>query len=128
MKNLKYVPIATTVLPVSKILQEICCKIKTRRDQFVTKGFDAENFSSSDKIALYQMEQTEIRHDDDQHATTEAQLHPLKEITYGAVSGMVGKLVEFPFDTIKVRLQSNNNSHPVSTISMISHTFRNEGV
>lgn len=69
------------------------------------------------------MEQTEIRHD--KHADTP--IHPLNEITFGAVSGMVGKLVEFPFDTIKVRLQSNN-SHPTSTMMMISRTFHNEGV
>ncbi|KAI5949504.1 ORT1 [Candida theae] len=70
------------------------------------------------------MDHTDLRHDEQHHEVT--QIHPWKEIAFGAVSGMVGKLVEFPFDTIKVRLQSNN-SHPVSTMSMISRTFRNEG-
>lgn len=55
-------------------------------------------------------------------------INPLKEITYGAVSGMLGKLVEFPFDTIKVRLQSANPDHNLSTLGMIQKTYRNEGI
>ncbi|CAD1812174.1 Mitochondrial carrier family protein [Candida parapsilosis] len=69
------------------------------------------------------MEEIEIRHNDD----VETSIHPLKEISFGAASGMVGKLVEFPFDTIKVRLQANN-SHATSTLNMITKTFHNEGV
>ena len=56
------------------------------------------------------------------------QIHPLKEITYGAISGMVGKLVEFPFDTIKVRLQSSSSDKHVSTLKMIKQTYQNEGI
>ncbi|ODV78575.1 putative mitochondrial ornithine carrier protein [Suhomyces tanzawaensis NRRL Y-17324] len=51
---------------------------------------------------------------------------PLKEIAFGAVSGMVGKVVEFPFDTIKVRLQSS--SVPLSSFQMIRTTYVNEGI
>ncbi|CAI5758624.1 unnamed protein product [Candida verbasci] len=55
------------------------------------------------------------------------ELHPFKEISIGAISGMIGKLVEFPFDTIKVRLQSNHHP-PISTFQMIKQTFTQEGV
>ncbi|KAG7664848.1 ORT1 [[Candida] subhashii] len=54
-------------------------------------------------------------------------MHPIKEISIGAISGMIGKLVEFPFDTIKVRLQSSNSLHRISTYHMIKSTYQNEG-
>ncbi|KAI5952470.1 ORT1 [Candida jiufengensis] len=66
-----------------------------------------------------------MEHDTKQHQHDK--IHPIKEVTYGAISGMIGKLVEFPLDTIKVRLQSNN-SQPISTFQMIEKTFKNEGV
>lgn len=57
----------------------------------------------------------------------EESIDPVKEVVFGAVSGMLGKLVEFPFDTIKVRLQaSSSESH--STIQMIRYTYANEGM
>lgn len=49
-----------------------------------------------------------------------------KEITYGALAGCLGKLIEFPFDTVKVRLQSANVSN--STFQVMAHTFKNEGI
>ena len=55
-------------------------------------------------------------------------LHPLKEITFGATSGMVGKVVEFPLDTIKVRLQSAGSSGGLTTLQMIKTTYHNEGL
>ncbi|KGQ88079.1 mitochondrial ornithine carrier protein [Candida albicans P94015] len=55
-------------------------------------------------------------------------LHPLKEITFGAISGMVGKVVEFPLDTIKVRLQSAGSSGGITTLQMIKTTYHNEGI
>lgn len=53
-------------------------------------------------------------------------MDPMKEITIGAISGMFGKLVEFPFDTIKVRLQSSKES--LLTIGMIRKTYNQEGI
>lgn len=52
---------------------------------------------------------------------------PLKDIVYGAAAGMVGKLIEFPFDTVKVRLQSSAKFSKASTLEVIRYTYRNEG-
>ncbi|CCG80997.1 putative Mitochondrial ornithine carrier protein [Taphrina deformans PYCC 5710] len=43
----------------------------------------------------------------------------LKEIAFGSISGIAGKFVEYPFDTIKVRLQSQ----PSTGIAQYSSTF-----
>ncbi|OBA20626.1 mitochondrial carrier [Metschnikowia bicuspidata var. bicuspidata NRRL YB-4993] len=53
-------------------------------------------------------------------------VNPTKEIAYGAAAGCLGKFIEFPFDTVKVRLQSAHGTR--STISVISHILRQEGV
>lgn len=49
------------------------------------------------------------------------------ELTASASAGMLGKLVEFPFDTIKVRLQTDNSGRFKSTMDCIKYTYRNEG-
>lgn len=40
-------------------------------------------------------------------------LEALKDITFGSIAGIVGKVVEFPFDTVKVRLQSQPDHLPL---------------
>ncbi|KAG7853978.1 hypothetical protein KL939_005235 [Ogataea angusta] len=55
----------------------------------------------------------------------------LREIVVGSVSGAIGKLIEFPFDTVKVRLQySKSLSNPLftSTLDCITKTYKNEGI
>lgn len=37
----------------------------------------------------------------------------LKDVICGSVAGVVGKYIEYPFDTIKVRLQSQPNHLPL---------------
>lgn len=37
----------------------------------------------------------------------------LKDVVCGAVAGMVGKYIEYPFDTVKVRLQSQPDHLPL---------------
>ncbi|KAL1916982.1 uncharacterized protein VTP21DRAFT_5179 [Calcarisporiella thermophila] len=52
------------------------------------------------------------------------------ELLFGSIAGMVGKVVEYPFDTVKVRLQSQ----PVNERSFqgpwqcLAQTFKNEGM
>ncbi|KAI4125101.1 MAG: hypothetical protein LQ338_004453 [Usnochroma carphineum] len=38
-------------------------------------------------------------------------LEAFKDITFGSIAGIIGKVIEYPFDTIKVRLQSQ--PHPL---------------
>lgn len=37
----------------------------------------------------------------------------LKDITFGSIAGIVGKFIEYPFDTVKVRLQSQPDHRPL---------------
>lgn len=53
-----------------------------------------------------------------------------KEILFGSISGIAGKFVEYPFDTIKVRLQSQpstGTAQYTSTLDCIRQTLRNDG-
>lgn len=50
---------------------------------------------------------------------------PAKEVVYGAVAGCLGKIIEFPFDTVKVRLQT---THAASTVAVASHIVCQEGL
>lgn len=47
----------------------------------------------------------------------DTQPSPLEDAVFGAVSGVAGKLVEFPFDTIKVRMQTQLHSTSTRTLS-----------
>lgn len=49
-----------------------------------------------------------------------------KEMAYGAAAGCVGKIIEFPFDTVKVRLQSSHKQE--STVKMLRHILVKEGI
>lgn len=37
----------------------------------------------------------------------------LKDVTFGSVAGIIGKIIEYPFDTVKVRLQSQPDHLPL---------------
>jgi ornithine carrier protein len=37
----------------------------------------------------------------------------MQEVVFGSLAGIVGKVVEYPFDTVKVRLQSQANTIPL---------------
>ncbi|KAI2618881.1 mitochondrial carrier [Hypoxylon sp. NC1633] len=42
-----------------------------------------------------------------------APMEAIEDIIYGSVAGIVGKYIEYPFDTVKVRLQSQPNHLPL---------------
>ncbi|CAH2351375.1 mitochondrial thiamine pyrophosphate carrier 1 [[Candida] railenensis] len=78
-------------------------------------------------MALYNEEMSldKITHHND--SLESSHLNPINEIAFGAISGMFGKVVEYPFDTVKVRLQSSSN-YSISTVGCIAQTYRNEGI
>ncbi|KAL6720768.1 mitochondrial ornithine carrier protein [Lecanora helva] len=43
----------------------------------------------------------------------EQSLEALKDITFGSIAGIIGKTIEYPFDTVKVRLQSQPDTLPL---------------
>ncbi|KAK1998604.1 mitochondrial carrier [Colletotrichum falcatum] len=42
-----------------------------------------------------------------------AALEAMEDIVYGSAAGVVGKYIEYPFDTVKVRLQSQPDNQPL---------------
>ncbi|KAI9766869.1 MAG: hypothetical protein M1835_007125 [Candelina submexicana] len=53
-----------------------------------------------------------------------------KDITFGSVAGIVGKFVEYPFDTVKVRLQSQPEHLPLryrGPLDCFQQSFRQDG-
>ncbi|GJJ77950.1 mitochondrial ornithine carrier protein [Entomortierella parvispora] len=53
----------------------------------------------------------------------------LKDLAFGSLAGVAGKFVEFPFDTVKVRLQTQPLDHPIfkGPFDCFRQTVRNEG-
>ncbi|KAG0366730.1 MAG: putative mitochondrial ornithine carrier protein AmcA/Ort1 [Linnemannia gamsii] len=53
----------------------------------------------------------------------------LKDLAFGSIAGVAGKFVEFPFDTVKVRLQTQPLDHPIfkGPFDCFRQTIRNEG-
>lgn len=59
---------------------------------------------------------------------TDATTIALQEIFFGSLSGIAGKFVEYPFDTVKVRLQSQPSvAQYTSTIDCFKQTIRKDG-
>ncbi|CCC71527.1 hypothetical protein NCAS_0H02170 [Naumovozyma castellii] len=52
----------------------------------------------------------------------------LREILAGSIAGAIGKFIEYPFDTVKVRLQTQEAYMFPSTWSCIKYTYENEGI
>ncbi|EPS40924.1 hypothetical protein H072_5193 [Dactylellina haptotyla CBS 200.50] len=57
----------------------------------------------------------------DGHAVT-----AVKDIAYGSFAGMVGKFIEYPFDTVKVRLQTQSNFK--GPLDCFTQGLRNDGI
>ncbi|KAF2100137.1 mitochondrial carrier [Rhizodiscina lignyota] len=55
----------------------------------------------------------------------------LKDITFGSIAGVVGKFIEYPFDTVKVRLQSQPDHLPLryaGPLDCFQQSLRQDGV
>ncbi|CCD23808.1 Ort1p NDAI_0C01470 [Naumovozyma dairenensis CBS 421] len=52
----------------------------------------------------------------------------IRDIVTGSIAGAIGKLIEYPFDTIKVRLQTQESYMFPDTWSCIKYTYKNEGI
>ncbi|CAL9734094.1 mitochondrial ornithine transporter 1 [Monosporozyma servazzii] len=52
----------------------------------------------------------------------------LWEIICGSIAGALGKLIDYPFDTIKVRMQTQGINVFPTTWSCIQYTYDNEGI
>ncbi|KAJ2158218.1 mitochondrial ornithine carrier protein [Coemansia sp. RSA 552] len=50
-----------------------------------------------------------------------------EDLAYGSLSGMMGKFVEYPFDTVKVRLQTSESKVFSGTLDCLRQTWRHEG-
>ena len=55
----------------------------------------------------------------------------LKDITFGSIAGVIGKTIEYPFDTVKVRLQSQPDTLPIryqGPLDCFRQSLRAEGI
>ncbi|CAB4252042.1 similar to Saccharomyces cerevisiae YOR130C ORT1 Ornithine transporter of the mitochondrial inner membrane, exports ornithine from mitochondria as part of arginine biosynthesis [Maudiozyma barnettii] len=50
------------------------------------------------------------------------------DILFGSIAGALGKTIEYPFDTIKVRMQTQGYQVFPTTWSCIKYTYENEGI
>ncbi|KAK1973116.1 mitochondrial carrier [Colletotrichum sublineola] len=60
-----------------------------------------------------------------------AALEAIEDIVYGSVAGVVGKYIEYPFDTVKVRLQSQPDNQPLrykGPLDCFRQSIKAEGV
>lgn len=57
-------------------------------------------------------------------------LEALRDIVYGSTAGIVGKFIEYPFDTVKVRLQSQPDVLPLrytGPLDCFRQSFKQDG-
>ena len=58
-------------------------------------------------------------------------MEALKDIAFGSIAGIIGKTIEYPFDTVKVRLQSQPDTLPLryqGPLDCFRQSLRVEGV
>ena len=61
----------------------------------------------------------------------EQTLEALKDVTFGSAAGVIGKIIEYPFDTVKVRLQSQPDTLPLrynGPLDCFRQSFQVEGL
>jgi solute carrier family 25 carnitine/acylcarnitine transporter 20/29 len=62
----------------------------------------------------------------DEHSVIPESQGIAQSLVVGSIAGLFGKLIEHPFDTIKVRLQTTTNF--TGFLDCLSKTVKNEGV
>jgi len=65
------------------------------------------------------------------HVVQEQGKEAVKDILFGSTAGIVGKFIEYPFDTVKVRLQSQPDGLPPQykgPIDCFRQSWRADGV
>ncbi|CAL9730810.1 mitochondrial ornithine transporter 1 [Monosporozyma unispora] len=65
---------------------------------------------------------------EEKHHTINNQNSAFKDILNGSIAGACGKFIEYPFDTVKVRLQTQGSKMFPTTWSCIKYTYTNEGI
>ncbi|KAJ1959226.1 mitochondrial ornithine carrier protein [Dipsacomyces acuminosporus] len=60
-------------------------------------------------------------------ANKKAGISGIEDLAYGSLAGMAGKFVEYPFDTVKVRLQTSESQVFSGTFDCLKQTWHNEG-
>lgn len=63
-----------------------------------------------------------------EHTTINNENSAFKDILNGSIAGAFGKFIEYPFDTVKVRLQTQGSTMFPTTWSCIKYTYHNEGI
>ncbi|KAK2811979.1 hypothetical protein FQN50_001686 [Emmonsiellopsis sp. PD_5] len=64
-------------------------------------------------------------------STTHQGVEALKDVVYGSTAGIAGKFIEYPFDTVKVRLQSQPDGIPLrykGPIDCFRQSFQAAGI
>ncbi|KAM0714889.1 hypothetical protein Q7P37_009354 [Cladosporium fusiforme] len=67
----------------------------------------------------------------EQQQTTSQSTEAMKDVAFGSIAGMLGKVVEYPFDTVKVRLQSQPDHLPLryaGPLDCFRQSIRQDGV
>ncbi|KAJ2008600.1 mitochondrial ornithine carrier protein [Coemansia thaxteri] len=62
-----------------------------------------------------------------QHSSARPKASGAEDLAFGSLAGMMGKCVEYPFDTVKVRLQTSETQVFSGTVDCLRQTWRNEG-
>jgi ornithine carrier protein len=88
---------------------------------------------AAESRAIIEQAEHNVSHMDEVTSAGKLQEHgleALKDIIYGSTAGVVGKFIEYPFDTVKVRLQSQPDGLPLrytGPLDCFKQSFRQDG-
>lgn len=83
------------------------------------------------RIASLTNSKDDIPSKPDSERSSERRTEALKDITFGSIAGVIGKTIEYPFDTVKVRLQSQPDTLPLrfqGPLDCFRQSLRVEGI